>query len=514
MKKAQVSIEIIVFISFVILLFASISIFSFNKKQEIDATEDYLNLRNECLRVSNILSGVSSGGDGTSAVITTPYLISVYNHSYVGIKEVQNITEVETKIAILVSEAGESTQVFYDTLNARFNPQWYKNCFSDIDSSGCQSSGTNVDYNLIPLNLNNLICNDLYNYNVIYLEDAHIQYNAVCSGSITYLQRLQDWVDSGNTIILAEHTMCREQGGSGSYPSTSYRCNPSGYNSDVWTIFNNKLHQKGGSYGNNVNIVIDPDPELFPSLDLNDTFDFEEPSYIEETIGMLKESESLSLSGGFSSSTSCICSSPSGGRCIRHTGSLTTQANATWTSNITGEYEIKFNYCGENDGNDNWFVYKNNQIIDYWNTSGGEPNWRTRSIQDVQLSSGDILKFGCKRGNSNTYCRSDYFKLVSPADPSMTVVGKYESTTNPAIAYWNYGSGKVFYFGDFQVVSGQQSFYSQVISELIENVYLLLFGPDYGEEICFPNTYIRSIGSFSGTLKMTNINNELTIKNV
>ena len=510
MKKAQVSIEIITLIGLLVVFYIIINVISQSKKLEISNTETFLEKRNECLKLSNLISSVYASGDGTLINTTTSYVLTIYNTTYIGIRNLENATEVKTSIAILASEAGETTQTFYDVANQQLRPNWYKNCFSDIDQSGCQSSGDDVNYSLISANLSDLICNDLNKYNVIYLEDPHLQDNATC-GNKTYLTKIQDWVSAGNSLITAEHIMCREQS-SGSYASTSYRCNPSGYNSDIWTVFSNKLHQQGGSFGNGVTVTANPDPTFFPDLNLNDKFDFEENSYVEQGGEVKKESESMSLVGGFTSTSSCICNSPSNGNCIRHEGSTIIAANATWVSNITGTYELSVNYCGENDGDDNWTFYKNNQLIDNWLTSGGEPNWETRTIQNFYINSGDTIKLSCDRGTSNSYCRSDYIKFT-PVNQSFNVVGKYDADLEPAILYWNYGSGKVFYFGDFQVASAQNQ-YSQIISEVIKGAYSLLLNPKLGEEICSLQSNIDSVGEFSGNIMIRNSNNRIILKNV
>ncbi|MEK6933124.1 MAG: hypothetical protein AABW56_05025 [Nanoarchaeota archaeon] len=513
MKRSQVGIETVTLIGLLIIIFVIVSIFASDKSTEIKKTTNYLERKNECLRIANLISSVYNSGNGASIGTNTDFLITLYNHSYVGIKDVVNVTESKTNIAVLVSEAGESTQNFYDIVNAKLFPTWYKNCFSDIGASGCQFSGTDVNYNLIPLNLSDLVCNDLSSYTVVYLEDSHIQSTLTCPvTNLTYLQTLKNWVNNSHTLILAEHTMCREQT-FGSYSSTSYRCNPAGSNSDAWTMFGHILHQRGGSYGNEVTITAIPDPTFFSGLNQNDQFDFEESSYIERIAGMKKESESFSLSGGFGSSTSCVCSSPSGSYCIRHTGSVSTPANATWISNLTGTYNFKIRYCGENDGNDNWTVYLNNQVVDNWRTSGGEPSWQFRSISDVSLDDNDVIKLSCKRGNSNSYCRSDYAQFISNSEPEFNIVGEYYAGTNPAISYWNYGGGFVFYFGDFQVIQSQQSLYSNIIADLIENTYILYLTPGENEELCFPTAYIKSIGEFSGDIRIKNSNNYIVIEN-
>lgn len=477
MRKSQISIEFMFTLGIIFFIFLIIFGFIINRRTEVKETEDYLEKRAECMKISSMISSVFAGGDGTIAKTKTKYLITIFNYSLINVEEIEDISTVENKIAVLASEAGETSQTFYDVITNKLDPDWYKICFSDISGDGCQkwtSDGLEEDtWDSIDNDIHDLI-ETIYDnpnaYQTIYLEDSTMQYNAIYNDK-TYLEILQDWVAGGNIIILSEHVMCRE-GSSGSYPSTSYRCNPPGYNSDVWDIFDVELHQLGGSFGNDVTVIIEPDLDIFPNLDKDDTFDFEEESYIEElSVSSIEESEDLGMVGGFTDTTNCICSSPSNGYCIRHVGSTVIPANTTWTSDLEGNYNIKIVYCGENDGNDEWWVYKNDQQIDNWVTSY-QSDWQERTIESVHLSVGDELKLSCDRGTSSSYCRSDYieFELYPPPEPEFIVVAEYDNNNKPAIVYWDYGDGKVFYFGDFQVEINQGE-YSDIISDVIERGY-------------------------------------------
>ncbi|MBS3125967.1 hypothetical protein J4453_00800 [Candidatus Woesearchaeota archaeon] len=470
MKRSQISTEFLFSIGIIMFIFLILLAFIMARQNDVRDTQSFVNRQNECLKIASLLASLSETGDGSVARIDTPYFITFFEDGLIKVEEILNMSQAETKIAVLVSEAGETRQTFYDTVTERLAPAWYKTCFSDIDSAGCQSSGDDVDYALIGPDLDDLIA-EIGNYNVLYLEDSHLQYNAQYGGD-TYLEILENWVSDGNILILSEHSMCREQS-SGSYPSTSYRCNPSGYNDDVWSIAGVGLHQLGGTYGNTVTVVQQPDPAFFPNLDLGENFDFEERSYIEFGIspGTI-ESEDASLSGGFDDTTNCVCDTPStsGGECIRHTGSTSIAANATFTFGLeSGTYDLTVRYCGESDGNDQWWLYLNGVQQDNWMSTDEEPDWQDRTLQDVALSNGDQIRIRCDRGTSNSYCRSDFVQFtLQEEQPAQEVVAQYNSNSQPAIAYWDYGSGKVFYFGDFQVGGGEQEEYSSIIADLIE----------------------------------------------
>ena len=77
MRKAQVSMELIIMISILLIMFISISIYSFNKKNEIKATEDYLDRKDNCLKISNLISETYIGGDGTNVVTKSEYNLSI-----------------------------------------------------------------------------------------------------------------------------------------------------------------------------------------------------------------------------------------------------------------------------------------------------------------------------------------------------------------------------------------------------------------------------------------------------
>jgi hypothetical protein len=515
MSRGQVSTEAFFVIIVMFLVFGMIIFNYMSNNKEQKELKEGLDIKELCTSLSNLIYSVYKSGHGTTANFSTNKIVTIFGNGSIAIQDILNITTEEKKIAILVSEAGETTQTFYDLANAQLHPDWYKNCFSDIGSSGCQSSGSDVNYALIPNNLSNLIAN-INNYDVMYLEDAHIQYNAQYGGSL-YTNIIRDWVYQGHSLILSEHFFCREITSNPPAGSTSYQCNPPGSNSDVWTLFNMTFNQEGGNgYSGNDVIVIRDDP-LF-DLTIGQQFDFEEHSFLEEIINSNRiESESGSFAGGFGSTTSCQCSSPSGGYCIRHTGSTSVPANATYTSAVSsGKYNLTVRFCGENDGNDQWWVYVNNTIISSWNTTYSS-SWQDRVIQNVTINTGQQIKLKCDRGTSNSYCRSDYIRIANDAPLApLTVIANYtnaaisDSRLKPAIGYWTYGAGTVYYFGDFQVAPSQQSQYSQVIADLIQVVVLM----SVSDRTTICNTPVNvDFYQLSNNIVIKNVNNRIVMYN-
>ncbi|MFA4886626.1 MAG: hypothetical protein WC595_00265 [Candidatus Nanoarchaeia archaeon] len=509
--KGQITTEFLFAFGMLFVLFIGGMVFVAEKKSDLRITKQVLDKRDECLRFSNLVSAVATSGSGTVLNTETDYLIKIYNESVIGVTELENSSTVETRIAVVVSEAGETTQTFYDSVNTVLTPAWYKNCYSDIDSAGCQSTGADVNYSLIPLDLSDLICTDLNNYNVMYVEDSHIQSTAQCSGNVTYLQKLENWVAQGNILIGAEHLMCREQS-SGTYALTSYRCNPPGSNGDAWSMFGKTVYQRGGAYGNPVTVLVTPDPAFFPTLTQGQTYDFEESSYVFDPNVTVVQGESMTFTTGYESSVSCQCSSPSGGSCARHSGSTNTPANASWISTVTGTYEVRIKYCGESDGTDNWAVYKNNTFLTNWSSVNNEPDWNEKIIGGVSLTAGEPLKINCDKGTANSYCRLDLIK-VRPSYGAV-VVASYDEDTEPAIAYWEYGAGKVFYFGDFQVGGGQQTVYSDMIAELIEKASATFFTAGSEEVLCTHVAPMRWGGEYSSRIKIENANGRIMMTNL
>ena len=65
---------------------------------------------------------------------------------------------------------------------------------------------------------------------------------------------------------------------------------------------------------------------------------------------VFREAENLALSSGYVSSPSCVCSTPSNGRCARNNGIVGREGNITFASfpNPSGSYSITVRYCDEN----------------------------------------------------------------------------------------------------------------------------------------------------------------------
>ena len=147
------------------------------------------------------------------------------------------------------------------------------------------------------------------------------------------------------------------------------------------------------------------------------------------------ESGSFGYSGGYGSSSSCICNSPSG-NCIRDTTwNPGTWASATYTSAFTSTRNRVFiYYCSENDGDDSYEIYSDGVQKDAWTTSYEDNSWELALLDDVDLKTSDDFEINCSRGTSSSYCRVDY---VIFDDRSWSNIGNHSEN---ASLLWNVSS--------------------------------------------------------------------------
>ena len=290
LKKEQGSVEILVGVGAVLFVFLVISALTLEKSIGLSKIESELNKEAECRRISNIITSLYNLGPGSRQDITTSYVINLYGNNLLGIGQLTNFTETGVgggTLAILASEAGPSSQDFYDIATNRLDPEWYKVCFESIFGSGCQQWTTEAiteeTWDSINKTLDDLVA-ELGNYRVIYLEDPTLLYDEEYNGK-TYLQNFEEWAgEKGHSLILSEHIMCREKISGGSSERGNINCNPpGGYFGDIWDIFGHRIHQKGGDYHNNVTII-NPAENFFPNMEAGQTLDFEEYSFIEQVI--------------------------------------------------------------------------------------------------------------------------------------------------------------------------------------------------------------------------------------
>lgn len=86
-KKAQGGVEFIFAVGIVLLIFLALLFISIDKRNEVKDAEDFIDKRNECIKVANSISTVFNYG-GSEVHLSTKYLIGL---PYGGAVEVSGI---------------------------------------------------------------------------------------------------------------------------------------------------------------------------------------------------------------------------------------------------------------------------------------------------------------------------------------------------------------------------------------------------------------------------------------
>lgn len=86
--KSQISMEFLILCGIALFIFLILLGFYLFRKAEILETEAYLDKTSECIRLSNIISHVYAGEEGTEVIVNTNYLVSFFNYSMVSVEEV------------------------------------------------------------------------------------------------------------------------------------------------------------------------------------------------------------------------------------------------------------------------------------------------------------------------------------------------------------------------------------------------------------------------------------------
>jgi len=398
--KAQVAIEAMMIFVFMLLLFMFAIYSALDKQVDAEVIKKTLDLREECNKVSNFISSVYSAGNGTTSTIRLKHYLTLPGNGSLVLAESINTTEEPPpqNIAVLASEAGPTTQTFFDNVTDRMNPDWYKACFDDLGSgAGCQPYGPNpmtqASWDSIEWTFGDLIKNLTENpnhYTTVYLEDPTMYYDAAYLGT-PYIDILDNWVSQGNILVMSEHAWCTEAmlfwfciGWP--YSNTSAVCDPPGCDDNNWPLLGTTLHQKG---------------------------------------------------------------------------------RKGWATIVNESEEFEFS-IGES------FQLE-------------ERNW----IDNINNPNFLII------GRYEAVCSSQCFL---PAADYMN---------NPSVASWDRGSGKVYYFGDFQILAGiTQEDYTEALSQVIEEAYYILHFTSKTESCTVP-VDTRAYENLHGLVKFTNENGRI-----
>ena len=176
MKKSQISMEFMFTIGIVFFIFLIVLFFTFERRTDLRETEDILKLKNECYKISNFISAVYAGGDGTNITTKTTYVISIYNDGRVDVnpKLGQNIT-----FAYYCCHSDEC-----DYLGGELKERFV---ISEYIDDGCGGDGPNITK----------LVDEIFQYDFVFLEDPHL--NDVNETN------LNQFVLDGGAVVISEH---------------------------------------------------------------------------------------------------------------------------------------------------------------------------------------------------------------------------------------------------------------------------------------------------------------------
>ena len=162
---------------------------------------------------------------------------------------------------------------------------------------------------------------------------------------------------------------------------------------------------------------------------------------------------------------------------------------------------------------------------DVWDFLGARANQKRNNQAwiEVIIEPDQTLFKDLHQGNVSRFGEAPFIEDADQPEANFTIVAKYTTTEvmdNPAIAYWDYGNGKIFYFGDFQVdiQTGEnhftQDFYTGIISNVIENAYTIVIHSPSKEASC---TFIGESPFYqfgtASAVSIRNVDNEIVIDN-
>ncbi len=79
-RRGQISTEIMYAVGVMIMIFLLLTGISFNRRGELRKMDDYLQKRNECLKISNAIASLTSSGFNTRKIITPQYPVQVLSN--------------------------------------------------------------------------------------------------------------------------------------------------------------------------------------------------------------------------------------------------------------------------------------------------------------------------------------------------------------------------------------------------------------------------------------------------
>ena len=179
-----------------------------------------------------------------------------------------------------------------------------------------------------------------------------------------------------------------------------------------------------------------------------------------------------------------------------------------------GTYDNASHRCNPPDYNDDVgdvFGIRLHQTDTVW----GYPHQYNVIVNDTDESFGFVL------GDQLSFEEGCYFENLD-AD-NFKSIAKYRNhwrlgsrRNKPAIAFWEYGDGKIFYFGDFQVeyINVPEREFSEVLVDLISVAYYLIIHPEANSDnTCYFSAFAPYQIAY-GDIIIKNQNDYILIENV
>jgi hypothetical protein len=191
-------------------------------------------------------------------------------------------------------------------------------------------------------------------------------------------------------------------------------------------------------------------------------------------------------------------------------------------SESSGSHSYNSYRCNGPGGNDNdWelFGVSLHQRFGAWGWDNRENVVVNDTGQAFDLIIGDQLSFE-ERPYVNNINATNFKTIAKYTNTQCGWWWTYDclrdSADQPAIAFWDYGEGKVFYFGDFLVeyINTPSKSFSDVLTDLISIAYYLIASPEEDSEVVCHFSAFAAYQVVTGDIKIRNVDNFIILENV
>ncbi len=147
-RRGQISTEIMYAVGVMIMIFLLLTGVTFNRRGELKKMDDYLQKRNECLKVSNTIASLSASGFNTRAIISVYNKVWVYGNGRIVIDPSQTGTkETPCSFAGKIHLPSTSSNPYVELTGG------HKHCFFNINEEINMYDDTDICYNLCILTI-------------------------------------------------------------------------------------------------------------------------------------------------------------------------------------------------------------------------------------------------------------------------------------------------------------------------------------------------------------------------